>query len=287
MKKELLTTLSILLTCIGVQAAVVMDYQGETYVRPNSVERSLILRTDNGGDYDISIKPLEDALTRSDGEVRIPLEYVYIGNGREDVYMRYNEYSRLFKADDMMSGASRLMTFKVRGYGMLPAGVYNLNFEIQAVDHETSTVQETSIFNMQVIVPTTQEISFHGENATIDIGTADAFAINKKITTRNNPMLYINSNCDWVLTLDTRSFGEGAGNYYIRTISGSTNITERLQERVLIEPYKEIIIARGKAPANNEYVTIELAVEGKNGEMLSAGNYFNNLEFVLSEDRGR
>jgi len=288
MKKRLLITLlSTLLTCVGVNAScVIMDYQGETFVRPNSIERNLVINSDDGGEYDVSIKPLDEGLIRTDGEVRIPLEYVYINNTHEDVYMRYNEYSRILRASQM-GGVPRVLTFKVRGYGMVPAGIYNLNVELQAVDPDNATVVGTSIFNLQVVVPKTQEISFHGETANINVGTADAFAVNKKIPTETNPMLYINSNCNWVLTMNTNNFGDMAGNYYIRTVAASSNINERLQERVLIEPNKELIIARGKAPTNNEYISIEISLEGKDGEVIRAGNYTNHLRFRLSEDRER
>ncbi len=288
MKKALITILILLFSSVFTQAnsaIVIMDYQGDTIVRPTSVERNLLINSDDGGEYDIAIKPLDDALASSDGSVRIPLEYVYINNTHEDVYMRYNEYSRILKAESM-GGFARNLTFKVRDYGMVPSGVYNLNIEIQAVDPDSQTVAGTSVFNLQVIVPVTQEISFHGESANINIGPNDAFSRNKKIPTETNPMLYINSNCNWILTLDTTNFGEGAGNYYIRTVSASTDVRERLQERVLIVPNKEIIIAKGKAPANNQYVAIEVSVEGKDGDIIKAGNYLNNLEFVLSEDRG-
>jgi len=265
-------------------AQVIMDYQGDTIVRPNSVERNLLINSDDGGAYDIAIKPLEDGLIRSDGEVRIPLQYVYINNTQEDVYMRYNEYSYILK-HSTMGGFARNLTLKVRGYGMVPAGTYNLNIEIQAVNPETLMVEGTSIFNLQVIIPRVQDLSFHGATANIHIGPNNAFVTNKKILADSNPMLYINSNCDWILTLDTTELLEEPGNYYIKTVSASSNVNERLQERVLLTPGKEIIIAKGKAPANNEYVSIECSVEGRNGDIIRAGNYVNKLKFRLSEDR--
>lgn len=289
MKKTLTTTIILLtsLVCLRADAGlVIMDYNGPTIVRPNVVERNLLLNSNDLEEYDVAIKPLEDALVRSDGEVRIPLQYVFINNNQEDVFMRYNEYSTIFHRS-VMGGAAKNLVLKVKDYGMIPAGVYNLNIEIQAVDPETATPAATSVFNLQLIIPTVQELNFHGATARINIGTRDAFAINKKITTETSPMLYINSNCNWVLTLDTDKFGEAAGNYYIRTISASPDVKERLQERVLIVPGKEIIIAKGKAPANNQYVAIECAVEGKDGKIIKAGNYTNYLKFRLTEDRGR
>ena len=287
MKKTLITTfmaIALMLFTRADAALVIMDYQGETVVRPNSIERNLLINSDDGGVYDIAIKPLDDGLIRSDGEVKIPLQYVYINNTREDVYMRYNEYSYILKRV-VMNGFAKNLTMKVRGYGMVPAGTYNLNIEIQAVDPDTRMVEGTSVFNLQIIVPKVQDISFHGATANINIGPNNAFLKNQKIAAESAPMLYINSNSDWVLTLDTTNFNDDAGNYYIRTISASSNVRERLQERVLLVPGKEIIIAKGKAPANNEYVTIECSVEAKDGQIIRAGNYINRLRFRLSEDR--
>lgn len=52
MKKILLTTLLMVLGCAAVQASmVIIDYQGETVVRPQSVERNLIINSDDGGVY--------------------------------------------------------------------------------------------------------------------------------------------------------------------------------------------------------------------------------------------
>ena len=288
MKKTLITALVFLASSIFIGAnasMVVMDYQGDTFVRPNSVERNLLINSNDGGEYDIAIRPLDSALVRSDGEVRIPLENVYINNTKEDVYMRYNEYSNILKRT-VMGGMPKSLTLKVRDFGMVPAGVYNLNIEIQALDSDTQTVEGTTTFNLQLVVPKTQSINFHGETAYINIGMKDAFARNKKIPTETNPILYINSNCDWVLTLRTNDFDSTAGNYYVRTVSASSHVNERLQERVLIEPNKEIIIARGKNRANNEFVTIEFAIEGKDGDIIRAGDYNNHLKFRLSEDRG-
>ena len=97
MKKILLTTLLMVLGCAAVQASmVIIDYQGETVVRPQSVERNLIINSDDGGVYNIAVRPLEDAMRSVDGNVTIPLSNLYINNTREDVYLRYNEYSNIF-----------------------------------------------------------------------------------------------------------------------------------------------------------------------------------------------
>ena len=74
-----------------------------------------------------------------------------------------------------------------------------------------------------------------------------------------------------------------AGNYYIRTVTASANVGERLQERVLLQEGKEIILAKGKAPANNEYVSVEYSVETKDGKFLPAGNYDNKVRYILRE----
>ena len=89
MKKILLTTLLMVLGCAAVQASmVIIDYQGETVVRPQSVERNLIINSDDGGVYNIAVRPLEDAMRSVDGNVTIPLSNLYINNTREDVYFR-------------------------------------------------------------------------------------------------------------------------------------------------------------------------------------------------------
>lgn len=259
---------------------VVLDYQGETVVFPNSIERNLIINSNDGGSYDIAMRPLDECLRSSDGSVEIPLDKVYINNTREDVYFRYNEYSNVFKALEM-GGVAKNLTAKVRDYGMVPAGVYNLNFEIQATDVETGTIASMSTFNLRFIVPIVQEINLNAETPKINVGASDVFNKNKRIINESSPMIRINSNCDWELVLNTDNFEQDAGNYYIRTLSASSNVTERLQEKVLLTPGKEIVIARGKAPSNNEYIYVEYSLENKDGKVLRSGNYTNSLRYVL------
>lgn len=128
MKKILLTTLLMVLGCAAVQASmVIIDYQGETVVRPQSVERNLIINSDDGGVYNIAVRPLEDAMGSVDGNVTIPLSNLYINNTREDVYLRYNEYSNIFDGLSM-GGVAKNMTAKIRDFGMVPAGTYAINF---------------------------------------------------------------------------------------------------------------------------------------------------------------
>ena len=223
-------------------------------------------------------------LRRSDGEVEIPLEYVYINNTTEDVYIRYNDYSNLFRGIQM-GGIPKNLTAKIRDYGMIPAGNYYLAFEIQALDTETQNVVSTSTFNLCFNVPVTQSIDLNGEIPRITVSASDAFTKDKKIANESSPMITINSNCDWELIANADNFGEGAGNYYIRTISASNDVSERLQERVLLEPGREIIIAKGKAPANMQNIAIEISMEPKAGEIFHAGNFDNKIIYTLREVR--
>ena len=282
MKKILLTMLTAVTFCVPANAAlIIMDYQGETIVRPQSVERNLIINSDDGGMYNIAIRPLEDSLRSADGNVSIPLDKVYINNTREDVYLRYNEYSNLLD-NVTMGGVAKNLTAKIRDYGMVPAGTYGLNFEIQATDIQTQQVT-TSMFNLQFIVPTVQEINLYNEVPKILLSANDAFNKSKKVSNETSPMIYINSNCDWELALNADNFGDSIGDYYVRTVSASSNVGERLLERVLIQPGNEIVIAKGKAPANNEFVSVEYSLESKDGKFIPAGNYENRVKYILRE----
>ena len=198
------------------------------------------------------------------------------------MYLRYNEYSNIFDGLTM-GGVAKNMTAKIRDFGMVPAGTYSINFEVQATDVDTNQIASTTTFNLQFIVPSIQEISLHGEVPRITVGASDAFNKNKKITNETSPLVYINSNCDWELSVNADNFGDRAGNYYIRTVTASANVGERLQERVLLQEGKEIILAKGKAPANNEYVSVEYSVETKDGKFIPAGNYDNKVRYSLRE----
>ena len=283
MKKLLITALfAFCLSAPSEASFVIIDYQGDTVVRQQNIERNLIINSDDGGVYNIAVRPLDDAVRSSDGKVSIPLNNLYINNTREDVYLRYNEYSNIFDALTM-GGVAKNMTAKIRDFGMVPAGTYSINFEVQATDVETNQIASTTTFNLQFIVPSIQEISLHGEVPRITVGASDAFNKNKKIANETSPLVYINSNCDWELSVNADNFGDRAGNYYIRTVTASANIGERLQERVLLQEGKEIILAKGKAPANNEYVSVEYSVETKDGKFLPAGNYDNKVRYILRE----
>ena len=283
MKKLLITALfAFCLSAPSEASFVIIDYQGDTVVRQQNIERNLIINSDDGGVYNIAVRPLDDAVRSSDGKVSIPLNNLYINNTREDVYLRYNEYSNIFDGLTM-GGVAKNMTAKIRDFGMVPAGTYSINFEVQATDVDTNQIASTTTFNLQFIVPSIQEISLHGEVPKITVGASDAFEKNKKITNETSPLVYINSNCDWELSVNADNFGERAGNYYIRTVTASANVGERLQERVLLQEGKEIILAKGKAPANNEYVSVEYSVETKDGKFIPAGNYDNKVRYILRE----
>ena len=283
MKKLLNTALfAFCLSAPSEASFVIVDYQGDTVVRQQNIERNLIINSDDGGVYNIAVRPLDDAVRSSDGKVSIPLNNLYINNTREDVYLRYNEYSNIFNALTM-GGVAKNMTAKIRDFGMVPAGTYSINFEVQATDVDTNQIASTTTFNLQFIVPSIQEISLHGEVPRITVGASDAFNKNKKITNETSPLVYINSNCDWELSVNADNFGDRAGNYYIRTVTASANVGERLQERVLLQEGKEIILAKGKAPANNEYVSVEYSVETKDGKFIPAGNYDNKVRYILRE----
>lgn len=285
MKKSFLSLFLFFVLCSQAQASmIIVDYQGDTVVRQKNVERNLIINSDDDGVYDIAVRPMESELVSSDGNVRIPLENVYINNTREDVYLRYNEYSNLFK-DLTMGGVAKNMTAKIRDYGMVPAGVYNLNFEVQATDSETQTIASMSTFNLQFIVPVIQDINLNGEMPRITAGASDAFDPQKRIVNEVSPSIQINSNSDWELAVNCDSLGETKGNYYIRTVTATSNVFERLQERVLLEPGKEIILAKGKAPADNESVTVEFSISSVDGKYIPAGNYENRVRYILREVR--
>ena len=283
MKKLLITALfAFCLSAPSEASYVIVDYQGDTVVHQQNIERNLIINSDDGNVYNIAVRPLDDAVRSSDGKVSIPLNNLYINNTREDVYLRYNEYSNIFDALTM-GGVAKNMTAKIRDFGMVPAGTYSINFEVQATDVDTNQIASTTTFNLQFIVPSIQEISLHGEVPRITVGASDAFNKNKKITNETSPLVYINSNCDWELSVNADNFGEKAGNYYVRTVTASANVGERLQERVLLQEGKEIILAKGKAPANNEYVSVEYSVETKDGKFIPAGNYDNKVRYILRE----
>ena len=289
MKKTLLTTITAFaLSCVSVDATMVMiDYIGETHVTSNNIERSLIVTSDDGKTYNIAIRPLEEAVTNGDGTVSIPLEYLFINNTKEDVYLKYNEYSNVFW-DATMDVAPRNMTAKIKNYGVVPAGTYSITLEIQAIDIETQSVATTSSFPLQFEVPTFHELNTYSASPEIKVSVGDAFTKNKKIKNEVSPMIYIRSNTDWILSIDTTDFEKAEGRFYVRTESASSKVTSRLQERALITPdTPEIIIARGIAPAENEYVAVEFSLENPDGSYIPAGEYNYKVKYILKEGKDK
>lgn len=121
MKKLLITSLYLFFLCAPSYASfVIVDYQGDTVVHQQNIERNLIINSDDDGVYNIALRPLDDALKSSDGRVSIPLTNLYINNTREDVYLRYNEYSNIFSGLEM-GGVAKNMVAKIRDFGMVPA----------------------------------------------------------------------------------------------------------------------------------------------------------------------
>ncbi len=284
MKKLLLTTiLATALSCMQADATMItIDYIGETYVTSHNIERSLIANSDDGTYYNIALKPLEESITNGDGSVSIPLEYLFINNSREDVYLKFQEYSNIFWGTEM-NGVPRVMNAKIKNYGIVPAGTYSILFEVQAIDIETQEIAVTSSFNLQFIVPAVHELNTYNESPQIKFGAKDVFNKSAKVATETAPMIYIRSNTDWILSLDTTDFEDTNEKYYVRTLSSSGKVTSRLQEKALITPGKEIILAIGKAPAENDTVSIEYSVENPEEGVIRAGEYTKRLKYILRE----
>ena len=284
MKKLLLTTIiAFTLACVPADSSMVLlDYIGETLVTTNNIERTLIVNSDDGKHYNIAVRPLEESIKNVDGSYTIPLEYLFINNTREDVYLKYNEYSNIF-FETAMDGVPKNMTAKIKNCGIVPAGTYSVLLEVQATDIETGEIASTSSFNLQFMVPIVHELNLYSEDTKITVSSSNAFKPLHRTPSEQAPMVYIRSNTDWILSIDTTDFGETIGNYYIRTTSASPNVTSRLQERALIIPNREIILARGKAPADNEFVAVELSVENPQRGAFKAGEYVNRIRYVLRE----
>lgn len=261
---------------------VILDYQGDTIVTTNNIERSIRINSDDGASYYIAIRPLEDCVSNYDRSVQIPLRYFYINNTKQDIWFNYNEYSNVFFDETL--GVPRSMTAKIKDYGIVPAGIYSINLEVQATDIDTRQIVSTTVFNMQFIVPVHQELNLYSEEPRITVSGKDAFTPRKKVPTESATMVYITSNTDWILSIDPSDFGDTNANYYVRTVSATGKVTNRLQERALITKNKgEIILARGKAPAVNESVSVEFSAESKDGTVIHAGNYTNNIKYILRE----
>ena len=285
MKKLFLTTIiSALLSCVQVNATMIsVDYIGETYVTSNNIERSLIVNSDDGGSYNIAIRPLEEEIIGSDGKTTIPLEYLFFNNTKEDVYVRYNEYSNLFFGTEM-DGVPRNVVAKIKEYGVVPAGTYTITLEVQATNVETDEIAATINFPLQFIVHPVHQITTYAESPKITLNANTVFAKNKRIANDNSPVVYIRSNTNWILLLDTKNFEETREKWYVRTTSGTGKVTSRLQEPALIIPGgSEIILARGVAPADNEQVTVEFSIENPQEGALDAGEYPFRIKYILRE----
>lgn len=260
---------------------IVIDYIGETIVSSNNIEQALLIRSDDDDSYDIAVLPRQEYISNFDGSVQIPLENLYINNMKTDVFLKYNEYSILFRGDDMYH-SPQSMVAKIKDFGIVPAGTYSINFEIQASDRETHEVAFTSAFTLNFHVPEAQELSvYNSEPARITVTASDAFTPNRQVPTISTTRLLICSNTDWILYLNTSDFVEPVADYYIRTTSGSGKVTNRLQDYALIQEGKEIILARGVAPSSNEYVDVEICVKSKDGKYIPAGAYNNRLRYIL------
>lgn len=286
MKKVLLTTLlATFLSCASVNAAMItVDYFSDsTIVTSNNVERTLIVRSDDSETYDISIRPLDDGVIGSDGVTVIPLENLFFNNTKEDVYVRYNEYSNIFYGTDM-SEIPRNIVARIKDYGVVPAGIYTVTLEIQARVVNSSDPIATTSFTLQFVVNELHEISTYGESPVITVSASDAFAKNKKIKNEVAPAVHITSNTDWILSLDPKDFPETTEKWYVKTTSGTSKVNSRLQEYALIIPGgSEIILARGTYPANNESVSMEFAVENPEEGFVKEGDYTRNIKYILRE----
>ena len=184
-----------------------------------------------------------------------------------------------------MNGVPRIVTAKIRDFGMVPMGTYNIPLQIQATDLDSAQITN-SIFNLQFIVEKTQEMSVTKGMAKFQAGASNVLNKKARIINDSNTQIMINSNCDWVLVLKTDSqFGQTPGDFYVRTIGGTSNVTQRLQESVMLEEDKEIVLAKGKAPSNNERVTVQYSLANKDGKFIPAGHFTNKIKYVIREDR--
>ena len=119
MKKKLITTLITFTTLVLLRAdagMVVLDYNGPTVVNQTSIERSFLINSNDGGEYDIAFRPLDTVVRSTDGKYTIPLENFFINNNREDIYFRFNEYSTIFNRLEM-GGLSHSL-YSVLGYSI-------------------------------------------------------------------------------------------------------------------------------------------------------------------------
>lgn len=286
MKKALITTLILCTWTIfsPAYAAVEMDYMDTTTtVTATGAERRLIINSNDNNVYRIEIRPLADCVTNAGGTVEIPLTNFVINNNTQDIDFVANEFSTIFSRT-AFNNIPRPINVKIKNYGMVPRGTYTIGLQMQATNVDTSEITST-MFNMQFVVGKYQEIATSASGSEFQLSASNALNKNARVTNETNLPITINSNCDWMLVLKTDAqYNATHGDYYVRTIGGTSNVTQRLQENVLLEEDKEIVLARGTSPSNNQEVTIQYTLQNKDGEFIPAGNYNNRVKYVIRED---
>ena len=286
MKKVLLTSLiALMLSCAQAFAAdMAVQYLTETLTNGNTISRNFTMRSSDGANYRIEMTPLDEAITSSDGTTTIPItnENFYVHNTREDVFFKFNEASLVTDGVDLDSESLSLMAV-IKDYGIVPAGTYTLRMAIHATNLESNETIDTS-FNFEFIIPVDHVIGLGPDIPKISVSASDVFKKTDKITNESTSMINIRSNTDWILTLDARKMEEFQGKLYVRTTAGSDKVSSRLQEYALITPgTSEIILARGAAPAENEYVSVEYSMENPTEGAIPAGEYFYKVKYLLTE----
>lgn len=265
-------------------AAVEMDYQdATTTITSVGIERLLLINGNDASRYQVEIRPMSSTVSNAGGTVNIPLENFVINNGVQDIDFIDSEFSTIF-SNVTFNNIPRFVTAKIKNYGMVPKGTYSIGLQLQATDLDTSEI--TSImFNLQFVVTKFQNIAATSSTTNFNLSASDVLSKNARVTNDTNIPITINSNCDWVLVLKTDDeFVDTPGNYYVKTIGGTSNVTQRLQENILLEEDNEIILAKGTAPSTNETVTVQYVLESVDGDYIPAGTYNNSLKYVIRED---
>ena len=290
MKKTFITALIFFSTLFGLKAeaaSVVIDSSVyNTVTQANGIQRSFLLKIDDGGQYDVVFKPLNDELIGSNG-VNIPLNYVYINNNTEDLYMRYMQETFLYKNTEFFDGATKVLTAKVLNYGIVPAGNYTLNTQFTIYQSNTLNQVATGVYDLRFVVLPEQNITFGVEQSTINVTPDKAFNKAGKVYTTTQPTIIVTSNCPWELIADTSSFGDAVGNYYIKVKNATEGVTEKLMTETQISgSTAPIVIARGKGPANGEIITMQYGLESKDGKIIHSGDYSNTIRYTIREYGG-
>ena len=289
MKKTIITLLILFSTlfCLKANAvSIVVDNSlYNTTVQANGVSRAFIMRIDEGGQYDVVFKPLSDELTGSNG-VNIPISYMYINNNSEDLYMRYQEETFLYRNQSFIDNDTKVLTAKILNYGMVPAGNYSISMQFTVYEANTEIQVATGVYEMMFIVPVTQTITFGAGQPTINVINENAFRTSGKVSTTTTPLITIHSNCDWELLADGTEMGDTVGNYYIKVSGASSGVLEKLVSDTKLNDVSSIVIARGRGPANGETLTMKYSVESKDGKFLKAGQYNNAIKYTLREYGG-